>query len=404
MVSGAQNQGAFLGFEVGAQHHARRQVANGDGEARPRGRAGGGAHAKVFPHCLQQRGIITAETRLQLVQRLRPAGITGLKLGEIRKDFQQPRAQRQRLALDRILRQARAIVVFVLIPHDARHPFQPGNIRQQPGGGFGNCDTICSSTLDKQMPARARRSSSGGMVTLPIGASMAASGISHALSALNFLVMLPMSSRIAWARPNDCGSIIERMSVSSLMLSLKVLLSSSFSEVTSRRQECLRFNNLQQLRHRQLRGSGCNHFFASVYAPTTDWKAVYMHPKANRLAFQVALTYVIAAVSWNFASDALLKFLVSNPRTLIFFDMIKDSGFAVLTAGLLYIALVRLLPRLEQEAAQRQRAEAAQHESEERFRQLFAVETDAVCAVPCEQRRGGHVQKRAFPQAVRLHA
>ncbi len=43
-----------------------------------------------------------------------------------------------------------------------------------------------------------------------------------------------MMSRMVCARPKDCGSIIERMSVSSLMLPLKVLLSSSFSAVTSR--------------------------------------------------------------------------------------------------------------------------------------------------------------------------
>ena len=106
-----------------------------------------------------------------------------------------------------------------------------------------------------------------------------------------------------------------------------------------------------------------------------------MQPNAKRLALSVALTYVTVAVGWILFSDWLLDKFVKNTDLIVFIDIIKDAVFAILTAGLLHYLLKRSLNRWTAESEQRQQAEAAQQESENRYRRLFEVETDAVMMV-----------------------
>jgi PAS domain S-box-containing protein len=103
-----------------------------------------------------------------------------------------------------------------------------------------------------------------------------------------------------------------------------------------------------------------------------------MQLKAGRLAFKVALIYVIVAGCWILFSDELVKIFISNPDERIYLSIIKGWGFVIVTGGLLYQVLRRLLQRWEREAEQRQKAEVghqeageALRESEERFVNLF---------------------------------
>src|SRR5450759_2971270 len=103
-----------------------------------------------------------------------------------------------------------------------------------------------------------------------------------------------------------------------------------------------------------------------------------MQLKAGRLAFKVALIYVIVAGCWILFSDELVKIFITNPDERIYLSIIKGWGFVIVPGGLLYQVLRRLLQRWEREAEQRQKAEVANQEagealreSEERFANLF---------------------------------
>jgi len=103
-----------------------------------------------------------------------------------------------------------------------------------------------------------------------------------------------------------------------------------------------------------------------------------MQLKAGRLAFKVALIYVIVAGCWILFSDKLLAVFISDPDERIYLSIIKGWGFVIVTGGLLYQVLRRLLQRWEREVEQRQKAEAAYQkagealrESEEHFVNLF---------------------------------
>ncbi|MGA2244151.1 MAG: PAS domain S-box protein [Verrucomicrobiota bacterium] len=73
------------------------------------------------------------------------------------------------------------------------------------------------------------------------------------------------------------------------------------------------------------------------------------------------LIYVVAAVAWDVLSDKLLKHLLSNADDRIHPGMIKDSGFAILTGGLLYAALTRVMGKWERALEQRRLAEISKH-------------------------------------------
>jgi len=109
-----------------------------------------------------------------------------------------------------------------------------------------------------------------------------------------------------------------------------------------------------------------------------------MQLKARRLAFKVALFYVIASAAWILLSDRLLVLLVHDQKLILEISVLKGLGFAVLSGGIMFHLLSRRLRRWENEVHGRQLAEAAQRESEERYRRLFDVATDAILLVDIE--------------------
>jgi PAS domain S-box-containing protein len=103
-----------------------------------------------------------------------------------------------------------------------------------------------------------------------------------------------------------------------------------------------------------------------------------MQLKAGRLAFKVALIYVIVAGCWILFSDELMAIFISNPDERTYLSIIKGWAFVIVTGGLLHQVLRRLLQRWEREVEQRIRAEVAHQEagealreSEKRFVNLF---------------------------------
>jgi len=93
-----------------------------------------------------------------------------------------------------------------------------------------------------------------------------------------------------------------------------------------------------------------------------------MHLKAGRLAFKVALIYVIVAGGWVVFSGEMVKWLVRNPDESIQIFIIKGLAFVLLTGGLLHLGLRRIMRHWELEAEQRKRAEAAQLATEQKMR------------------------------------
>ena len=98
-----------------------------------------------------------------------------------------------------------------------------------------------------------------------------------------------------------------------------------------------------------------------------------MHPKASRLAFKAALIYVIVVGGW------ILFFQEGSGQT--HFSPVKGLSFVILSGCLLFLLLWRVLSQWEREAEKGRRSETAQHESEERYRQLFMAAIDAVFMV-----------------------
>ena len=89
-----------------------------------------------------------------------------------------------------------------------------------------------------------------------------------------------------------------------------------------------------------------------------------MQLKAGRLAFRVALIYIIVAGSWILFSDKLLAQFITNADKIIHLSIIKGLGFVLVTGGLLYRLLSLWLKRWEQEAEQRLAAVAELQRSE----------------------------------------
>lgn len=94
-----------------------------------------------------------------------------------------------------------------------------------------------------------------------------------------------------------------------------------------------------------------------------------MHLKAGRLAFKVALIYVIVAGGWiSFSDGMILKMLVRDPDGHFHLSIIKAWCLVAITGILLHQLLRRVLERWEQETEQRRRAEVAHQETEEKLR------------------------------------
>jgi PAS domain S-box-containing protein len=89
---------------------------------------------------------------------------------------------------------------------------------------------------------------------------------------------------------------------------------------------------------------------------------------------RLAALYAILAGLWIFLSDKVVAFLTTDPVGLTHLQTIKGWGFVVFTAGLL--ALI-----LRHEARARDARDRALRDSEETYRTLFEVETDALVLI-----------------------
>jgi len=110
-----------------------------------------------------------------------------------------------------------------------------------------------------------------------------------------------------------------------------------------------------------------------------------MQIKARWQAFSVVLIYLIATGGWFMSSDALLKRLVSNPDERTDFSVVKGWVFMLVTGGLLYLVLRRLLNQREREAEKRIQAEIARQEivdelqrSDEQLRLILEASADGL--------------------------
>src|ERR1017187_9498143 len=108
-----------------------------------------------------------------------------------------------------------------------------------------------------------------------------------------------------------------------------------------------------------------------------------MPTKASRQALKVALIYVFVAGGWILFSDRMVWLLIHNPDLREEISIFKGWAFVLVTGGLLYLALRRLLRQWEREAEQRKEAEIARQEivdrlqqSEEQLRQVLNGSAD----------------------------
>jgi len=79
--------------------------------------------------------------------------------------------------------------------------------------------------------------------------------------------------------------------------------------------------------------------------------------------------------------------VVTSPDERIRLSIYKGWAFVLLTGLLLYRAISVLLSRWMQGTVEHEQAESARQESEERYRRIFDVSTDAVFLVDCETNR-----------------
>ena len=104
-----------------------------------------------------------------------------------------------------------------------------------------------------------------------------------------------------------------------------------------------------------------------------------MQRKASRIAFKVALIYVIVAGLWVLFSDQLMALLARGEDTKwMAISLVKGLGFVIVTGILLNLLLKHWLKQWAQELEQRKRAETTQMESEERYKALFERSLECV--------------------------
>jgi len=90
--------------------------------------------------------------------------------------------------------------------------------------------------------------------------------------------------------------------------------------------------------------------------------------------------YAVFGCLWIASSDAVLGWFVHEPESIKYFAIAKGLTFIVLTASLLYLLLYRFTRRVDA-------SEQSLRESEERYRRLFEVETDAILMLDRETLR-----------------
>ncbi len=75
--------------------------------------------------------------------------------------------------------------------------------------------------------------------------------------------------------------------------------------------------------------------------------------KAGPAALKIAVAYLLVAGAWILFSDEMVAFLVADPAGRVSFSILKGFGFVMVTGGLLYLALRRVLKLWEREMEQR---------------------------------------------------
>ncbi|MGD0251550.1 MAG: PAS domain S-box protein [Verrucomicrobiota bacterium] len=103
-----------------------------------------------------------------------------------------------------------------------------------------------------------------------------------------------------------------------------------------------------------------------------------MKSKIAKVALRTSLLYAVVAAAWILFSDRVLVAFVSDPHVLMNLDIYKDCGFVAVTALLIYTLLRGQLRRLEQEAAERKRAQEALRNSDEQHRAVLENQTEII--------------------------
>lgn len=102
-----------------------------------------------------------------------------------------------------------------------------------------------------------------------------------------------------------------------------------------------------------------------------------MKSRAGRVALRISLIYALIAGAWILLSGRALMAFVAPPEIRNQLEIYKGWAFVAVTALLLYLVLRRQLRRMEQESRDRELAEAALSESDQRFRALVEQAADA---------------------------
>jgi PAS domain S-box-containing protein len=102
-----------------------------------------------------------------------------------------------------------------------------------------------------------------------------------------------------------------------------------------------------------------------------------MKTKSAKVALLTSLIYAFIGSTWILLSGRALFVFVSNPDIRNRLEIYKGWAFVAVTALLLYLILRSQLQRMEQEAMEREQAEKALSESDERFHALVEQAADA---------------------------
>ncbi len=88
--------------------------------------------------------------------------------------------------------------------------------------------------------------------------------------------------------------------------------------------------------------------------------------RTSTAALRIVLVYTIVAIAWIALSDLAVDALFNNPAHLVWVNMLKGWLFVLVTAGLLYGLITRLVSRIKQLAAEREALEIEQQARLER--------------------------------------
>lgn len=104
---------------------------------------------------------------------------------------------------------------------------------------------------------------------------------------------------------------------------------------------------------------------------------------AKQQAFRIALSYGVAAGCWIFLSDELTTYWFGDSSTRGYVSLAKGWGFVLVTTGLLFFLLRRLLRHWEKEIEQRQNMEAVLRRGE-RAQRIVSECTQAIVRATAE--------------------